>query len=85
MASKHSKLCYDLLTFFAAKFSLAYLAVPFVLLELNSSLLVYNRMYFVGHLGCLFAIYLLPSVVRLYKESDRCVDKNNNKVYLKIY
>ena len=85
LASKTSKFSYDLLTFLATKFSIAYLAVPFVLLESGSSLLVYNRLYFSGHLGCLFAIYLLPFLIERYRESR--IDSNGrpDRAHLKIH
>ena len=56
------------MTFIATKFSIAYLVFPFVLLEFNLSLKVYYRIYFIGHLCCLFAIFILPRIIRLYRK-----------------
>lgn len=51
---------YDVLTFFMTRVYLAYATAPFVLLSLESSFKLYSRLYFFGHLQCLFAIFVLP-------------------------
>ena len=80
MTSEKSKFCYDLLTGLAAKLSIAYLVMPFVLLEFDSSIKAYARMYFLGHLICLFAVFLLPSLVRTYKDGgDDAKQKDQTK------
>lgn len=65
LGNRISKFAYDVLTFLATKISIAYLVFPFVLLEFKTSMKVYSRMYFLGHLVCLFAIFVLPHLIRL--------------------
>lgn len=55
------------MTFIATKFSIAYLVFPFVLLEFQLSLKVYYRMYFIGHLVCLVAIFVMPRLIRMFR------------------
>lgn len=72
-------LCYHLLTFVGAKLSIAYLVTPFVLLEPETSIKAYGRMYFSGHLICLFGLFLLPSLVKIYKESGGSKENKHTK------
>lgn len=84
LVNERSKFFYDLLTSLAAKLSIAYLVTPFVLLEFDASIKAYDRMYFLGHLICLFGIYLLPSLVRLYKDCGDSAGNSEQKDQLKI-
>lgn len=67
VGNRYSQFAYDCLTFAATKFSIAYLVFPFVLLEFKTSLQVYCRLYFCGHIVCLFAIFVLPRLTRTFR------------------
>ena len=79
LGNKYSKFIYDCITFIATKVSMAYLAFPFVLLEFSTSLKIYYRLYFIGHLACLFAIFVLPSLIRIFKRPVRKEEKDLSK------
>ena len=51
---------YDVFTFLLTRVYLAYVTAPFVLLTLESSLKLYTRLYFFGHVQCLVAIVAFP-------------------------
>jgi lysophospholipid acyltransferase 1/2 len=76
VGNRLTQFVYDCLTFAATKFAIAYLVFPFVLLEFQTSLQLYRRLYFIGHIGCLFAIFVLPRLIRVIRhDSRRPVDK----------
>ncbi|KAL3078972.1 hypothetical protein niasHS_014754 [Heterodera schachtii] len=54
---------YNLLTFLATKFALAYTTFPFVTMHLNPGLLLYRRIFFFLHFLALFAILALPRLL----------------------
>lgn len=58
--SKQGQRIYDLLTCLATRLAVAYLVFPFLMLDFRSSFKVYRHFWFMGHLGCLPAIYVLP-------------------------
>lgn len=51
---------YDVLTCFCTRLIIMYIVIPFVLLELNTSFILYWNFYFVGHVLCIAAMALLP-------------------------
>jgi lysophospholipid acyltransferase 1/2 len=60
--SQASARFYDVLTFFATKFALAYTTFPFVTLHLYPGLQVYKETYFILHILCFLGIFVLPKV-----------------------
>uniref|UniRef100_A0AC34QPX8 Uncharacterized protein n=1 Tax=Panagrolaimus sp. JU765 TaxID=591449 RepID=A0AC34QPX8_9BILA len=61
---------YDVLTFFATKFALAYTTFPFVTLHLNPGLQTYKETYFCLHIICLFGIFALPKILPPEKKRE---------------
>jgi lysophospholipid acyltransferase 1/2 len=62
-------LCYDLITCLMTRVYLAYTVAPFVLLSLENGLKLYSRLYFFGHIQCLFAIFVLPALTSARQSS----------------
>uniref|UniRef100_A0A1E1X484 Putative conserved plasma membrane protein n=1 Tax=Amblyomma aureolatum TaxID=187763 RepID=A0A1E1X484_9ACAR len=61
--SRRSRKLYDLLTSLATRVAVAYMVFPFLLLDFQSSIKVYRHFWFVGHVVCLLAMYVLPLVL----------------------
>ena len=80
LGTKQSKHFYDMLTCLGAKLSIAYLVTPFVLLESETSIEAYSRMYFLGHLISLFGLFLLPSLLKMHKESSGSKKNKGTKI-----
>jgi lysophospholipid acyltransferase 1/2 len=79
---------YDVLTFFATKFALAYTTFPFVTLHLYPGLQVYQDTYFILHILCLFGIFALPKIFppekRAKKIEDEPEDNRKPTVYCAV-
>lgn len=58
-----SILIYDIITFIFTRVYLAYTVAPFVLLSLESSFIFYRRMYFLPHILCLVALFIVPLIL----------------------
>ncbi|KAI1283222.1 Lysophospholipid acyltransferase 2 [Halotydeus destructor] len=54
---------YDVITFLLTRLYLGYTCAPFVLLSFQDGIRLYKNLYFVGHILCLFAIFVLPVIV----------------------
>ncbi|KAK8768857.1 lysophospholipid acyltransferase 6 [Amblyomma americanum] len=63
--SRRSRKLYDLLTCLATRVAVGYMVFPFLLLDFQSSIKVYRHFWFVGHVVCLLAMYVLPKVLPL--------------------
>ncbi|KAH9372513.1 hypothetical protein HPB48_017829 [Haemaphysalis longicornis] len=61
--SKQWQRVYDLLTCLATRLAVAYLVFPFLMLDFRSSFKVYRHFWFMGHLVCLPAMYVLPVIL----------------------
>lgn len=57
-------LLYHAVTWTVTRLSMAYLAMPFVLLDLRPSLQLYSHLHWAGHLVALLLITLLPLLLR---------------------
>ncbi|KAF0301172.1 Membrane-bound O-acyltransferase domain-containing protein 2 [Amphibalanus amphitrite] len=61
--SAFTRRLYDLAGWAATRVCIAYLQVPFVLLDISTSMRVYSEHYFAVHLLCAAMIFLLPRVL----------------------
>lgn len=62
--SFEAKLLYDIITFIVTHLVLAYLIFPFVLLEFEASVRVYNKMYWCLHIAAVLALVLVPKLIK---------------------
>ncbi|CAG9772987.1 unnamed protein product [Ceutorhynchus assimilis] len=63
ITTNESKLLYDLITFSVTRFVMAYITFTFVLLEFRSSIVIYDKLYWVWHVLALLAIYVAPQII----------------------
>jgi lysophospholipid acyltransferase 1/2 len=69
---------YDVITFFATKFALAYTTFPFVTLHLYPGLQVYLDTYFILHIFCLLGIFVLPKILPPEKKAKKEIVKDED-------
>ncbi|XP_070565283.1 lysophospholipid acyltransferase 2-like [Ptychodera flava] len=79
LRSPQIKLMYDIITWFFTHVMLAYTALPFVMLHGTNIIRFYRSVYFIGHLGCLLVIVILPKRKRAPSDGQSngksvCVD-----------
>lgn len=73
--SFEAKLLYDIITFIVTHLVLAYITFPFVLLEFEGSIRLYNKMYWCLHVAAVLALILTPKLIRKRTASSNVASK----------